>query len=116
VSADFFSGKKTHISSKECHCSLCNQHILKGEKYVARTGKYCNDFFYHKFHLDCDMLITYYINESGEGEYSDDSIRDWLQDKYCYLCDKYDSADCDCPASDVLRCEIIINAEKDVRK
>ena len=103
---DFYNSK--YVKAKKCHiCDLCGGLIQKGEVYHRYAGKYDGDFFDDKFHKDCQKIISQYCEENNESEYDNDSIQDWLHDKYCHECkhDEYNGGDCE--EVNLLLCPII---------
>lgn len=100
-----FYKSATPKARKEYICDLCGQKILKGETYHRYSGKYNGDMFDDKQHLTCRNIINAYCSAIGENEYDDDSISDWLHDKYCFDCKHYDEDDCEHPC--VLDCPLI---------
>lgn len=98
---DFF--KSTHPTArKDYKCDLCNQIIHRGEVYHRYTGKYDGELFDDKYHLLCQNIINTYCSETGDNEYDNDSVYEWLHDNHCYSCDNND----ECNKS-VLICPLI---------
>jgi len=73
---------------KEYKCDLCNQLIHKDEVYYRYSGKYDGEMFDYKYHLACQTLINAYCDENDDTEYDNDSIQDWLHDKFCFDCNQ----------------------------
>ncbi len=92
-----------HKARKEHKCMLCQQPILKGEKYHRQSGKYCGDFFDRCLHMHCNTMITEYVDAKDEYEFDADWVTEWLRDLYCYDCK--DEEEC---TVETLTCEKII--------
>lgn len=86
---------------KEHKCDLCRRTIPMGTKYVRFSGKFNGDYFDYKYHTECDTIINEYCTTSGETEWNDWVIFNWLQ---CVLCDNCDERD-DCEKS-VIDCYV----------
>ena len=77
-------------AKKEHVCDLCNHKIAVGEKYSRFSGKYDGDMLDIKHHLLCKRIVDTYCEKTGEGEYINDEVQDWLREEYCYQCEKYE--------------------------
>ena len=93
---------------KDHKCDLCGGTIHIGEKYHRYSGKYDGDMFDEKYHLICQNIINSYCDETGDWEYNNDCIQDWLRDKYCYDCKHGADEDDDCTYLE-LSCPLIRN-------
>lgn len=94
-----------HPKAKKDHvCDLCNGTIRKGEKYHRYSGKNDGYMFDYKYHLICQKIIDAYCDTSGDNEYSNDAIWDFLSDEYCFDCELHKNDEC---ANDTLSCPII---------
>ena len=91
---DFYNSTKPK-ARKEYKCDLCGQIIHKGEVYHRYSGKYDGEFFDDKYHLTCQRIINAYCDEMNDREYDNDSIQEWLHDKYCYDCKDNEDEICD---------------------
>lgn len=89
---------------KEHVCDLCGGIIGKGEVYHRYSGKYDGEMFDDKYHLVCQNIISAYCEKTGDNEYDNDYICDWLRDEHCLECSKYNNDECD---SLLLSCPII---------
>lgn len=89
-----FYNSRIVTARKDHKCDLCNGLIRKNEKYHRYAGKYDGDFFDNKYHLTCQNIINAFCDDTGDNEYSEDYIADWLHDKYCTDCDDYESDSC----------------------
>ena len=69
-------------------CDICYGTITKGEEYVRYSGKCDGEFFDWKYHTECNQVIDAYLRETGECEYDNESISEWLNEAVCCnLCD-----------------------------
>lgn len=90
---DFYTSKYPK-ARKNYKCDLCGGIIQCGEIYHRFSGKYDGQMFDDKYHTDCQDIINAYCQEEGENEYTNDSIYDWLHDKYCLDCKHHEDDDC----------------------
>ena len=99
--------KETHRKArKEYECDLCGGKIVAGEDYVRYSGKVDGEFFDYKYHAECQKVIDAYLRETGECEYDEESISEWLNEAVCCkLCD-IDTRD-DCFRS-AMGCEMVL--------
>lgn len=110
-----FWSSTTPTARKDYRCSLCGQMILKGEKYHRYCGKYDGDMFDDKFHLTCRNIISGYFHGTGEREWCEDDIIEWLRDEHCLDCKNYEDGDCEkypitCP---IIREHFVEKGEKE---
>ena len=102
--SDFFTTRKMK-SLKERKCSLCGETIEVGERYSRYSGKYEGDFFDEKYHIDCYDLIGKYCLSTGENEYDDWCVMDWIADRVCSDCPKHLDDTC---TEKVFRCKMVL--------
>ena len=96
----------TRKSQKEYVCDLCGGKIAIGEKYVRYSGKYYGEFFDWKYHVECQKVIDTCLRETGECEYDEESISEWLNEAVCCnLCDIETRDDC---FRSAMRCEMVL--------
>jgi len=81
-----FWSSQIHRAKKEHKCSMCGETIKVGERYCRYSGKYDGEFFDEKQCLFCEAAIAQYFDDTGEREYDEDSIRQYLYDEYCSKC------------------------------
>ena len=101
-----FYSYSTPVARKEHTCELCGSVIHPKQKYYRCSGKYDGMFFDSCYCLNCNNIITEFCCEV-DNEWDEDSIREYLSDKYCSRCDWFnpDFEECD---KDVLTCSHII--------
>ena len=95
-----------HRARKEYKCDLCGQTIKINEKYHRYSGKYDGEMFDNKYHIECQEIIDKFCDETGDTEYDNDWITDWLHNKYCYECIHGDDSQGDCD-NDIILCPLI---------
>lgn len=68
------------VAVKEHRCSLCRTTIAKGTRYNYRT--YVMDDAFHTEHLHtwCSREIEWFCDTTGEYEFSDDWIDDFVRE------------------------------------
>lgn len=99
---DFYTDKI--VKAKKDHkCSLCGQKIQAGESYRRYSGKYEGDFFDCCYHDSCYHLLGEFCRITGENEYSEDWVADWLSERVCCNCPKCDECE-----ENVFRCVKVI--------
>lgn len=88
--------KEAHRKArKEYVCDICGGTITTGKEYVRYSGKYDGEFFDYKYHAECHEVINAYLRETGECEYDEESISEWLNEAVCCnLCDIETRDDC----------------------
>lgn len=86
---DFFKEIKINKSRKEHKCLICGETINEGEECYRCSGKYLNEFFSDYFHSECLKMRNYYLEESGEQEYTSDSVLDAITNDVCYDCEEF---------------------------
>ena len=105
---EFFNSQHPK-ARKPYTCELCGKQIQAGESYHRFSGKYDGSMFDLKYCRNCEMVIDAYCSETGECEYDEDAIAEWLHEKYCTTCTKYIQDDC-------MECEITCPAVLDQLK
>jgi len=106
-----FYSDEIHKARKIHRCMLCGHNIEVGEKYHRQAGKYDGDFFDRCLHNECDKMIEEYCSETNENEFDESGVSDWLNDIYCYECDKEE----DCEVN-TFRCEKIVRNFQEVEE
>jgi len=101
-----FSTTKKMKSRKQRKCSLCRETIEVGERYARYSGKYEGDFFDEKYHIGCYNLIGEYCLSTGENEYDDWCVMDWIADRVCSDCPKHHDDTC---TGKVFRCSMVLD-------
>lgn len=94
---------------KEYKCSLCDEAIHEGEKYVRFCGKYDGLMFDQKLHLTCNQMISEYCRACDDNEYTEDQVLEWVQETVCAECEHswYGDGKDDCEIS-TFRCQKVI--------
>lgn len=101
-----FTTNARRKARKEYVCDICAGKIALGEEYVRYSGKYDGDFFDWKYHADCQAVIDVYLRETGECEYDEEAINEWLDGEVCCnMCDIETRDDCFWSAT---RCEKVL--------
>ena len=85
-----FSTHKTLTAKKNHICELCGGVLATGEKYSRFCGKYDGYMFDTKLHFLCENIIGAYCRYIDDNEYSDDEVRDWLEETCCADCEHCD--------------------------
>jgi hypothetical protein len=94
-----FYDESKHKSRKERVCEMCGGPIHVGDYYYSERGKFNGEFFSRDMHVHCHNMEQDFCDKI-DNEFSWEQIIDYIQDAYCYKCDK--SEDCnicisDCP-------------------
>lgn len=97
---------KNHTAKKDHTCDLCGLQIKQGEQYIRFSGKFDGDMFDLKYHKECQAIIDAYCDHTGENEYDEWCLIDWLADRLCDDCIHGARQEDDC-TTPVLRCGLI---------
>ena len=67
-------------------CDLCGKFIKANEDYAIHVGKADDEWFGYSLHLDCQDILEYYYDETGEQFFNNDNVEKWWLDNYCSKC------------------------------
>lgn len=100
---------------KKHTCDLCGLTINPGERYHYFSGKYDGDFISSKTCIFCEKIIDAYCDWQGEGEWSEEEVEDWLNEKYCNNCihNECGKDDCEFETKSKACCPIIYEKFKE---
>ena len=60
---DFHDKRTVEATRKAYRCMECERRIAKGDRAVARSGRYDGDFYSHHTHVDCDAVSNAYAKQ-----------------------------------------------------
>ena len=106
--SDVFQTSKLRKANKEHKCDLCGAAIKPGERYWRITGKWYYGFYDTKLHMNCDTLIDKYCDSTGEYEWSEDSVLEWIADEACIGCAHKEDDDCSYSYKETPRCPKVL--------
>lgn len=85
---EFFNCRTVKSAKKEHSCHICKGIISIGDSYVKESGKYRGEFFDRASHMVCHHYLRSMLDDSGETEYSEDEVSEYIHETICSLCDK----------------------------
>lgn len=74
-----FHVQTKHKAAKDHNCEWCNKTIESSQLYIKTTGSQDGEFYSYKFHIRCDVELTY-TNAfliTGHCELFDDTKEYW---------------------------------------
>ena len=88
--------RKRKCKAQKIHfCDICGDMIGSGDQYIRFTGKYQDNFFDLKQHVECAAVVKEYCDAIGECEYDPDDVREWIEGRVCCdLCNEEERDGC----------------------
>lgn len=102
---EFWNEMCVKKSKKSHKCQLCGGEIPAGSEYVRQNGKFDGEFFSRCLHPWCRSAIEKYCQATGENEYDDWAVLDYVQEEVCTACPEYEHG---CCVKRVMTCEKVI--------
>lgn len=97
-----FSNETIVKKSKKPHkCQLCGAEIPAGSEYIRQNGKFDGEFFDRCLHMWCCSAIEEYCQATGENEYDDWAVLDYVQEKVCATCPEHET---NCRVKRIMAC------------
>lgn len=102
---EFWNEMCVKKSKKSHKCQLCGGEIPAGSEYVRQNGKFDGEFFDRCLHPWCCSAIEKYCQATGDNEYDDWAVLDYVQEEVCTACPEYEGG---CCVKRVMTCEKVI--------
>lgn len=103
-----FVRKDQYRARKDYPCHLCGETIRKGAEYIYEVNKYDGLVSDYRRHIHCDALLDAWAAETGDDEYTDEEIGEFLYDQVCSCCPYIEEDECD--KTPCFSCEIVQEA------
>ena len=98
---DFWNETIVKKSKKPHKCQLCGAEIPEGSEYIRQNGKFDGEFFDRCLHMWCCSAIEEYCQATGENEYDDWAVLDYVQEKVCATCPEHET---NCRVKRIMAC------------
>lgn len=93
---EFFNCRTVKSAKTEHTCHICKGIINIGDSYVKESGKYRGEFFDRASHIVCHHYLRSMLDASGETEYSEDEVSEYIHETICAFCDKHEDCSLIC--------------------
>lgn len=103
-----FIRKEQYRAKKDYTCHLCGETIRKGREYIYEVNKWEGMVNDYRRHIHCDALLDAWAAETGDDEYTDTEISEYICDRVCSRCVCGEEDECD--KAPCFSCEIVQEA------